>query len=261
MSFQDEGYLLQQGAYSPAEVEALNANFDKLWTAPNDKMTIDVIPTGERRMLKGAPESVRLAPYKINDVYLESPTLRRLIAKLGPQVESILGSKGCIINSLHFERGSEQGLHTDLFYLPGRQRGGMTAAWIALEDIDAESGPLVYFPGSHRIEPPFSYWDVGPDERMARSEEAMKYYFNRLGPPEHNTGMKAGDVFFWHEALIHGGDKITNEALTRRSIVVHFWRANDMCGQVFPINSALSWFHRPHQKPTTTSPWYTKDVA
>ena len=27
----------------------------------------------------------------------------------------------------------------------------MCGAWVALEDISADSGPLVYFPGSHRM--------------------------------------------------------------------------------------------------------------
>jgi ectoine hydroxylase-related dioxygenase (phytanoyl-CoA dioxygenase family) len=222
---------------------------------------VDIIPTGERRHMVGAPESIRSSPYKINDVYLESPTLRRALAKLGPQVETFLGGRGCIVNSLHFERGSEQGIHTDLFYMPAKTRGSMCAAWIALEDVHELAGPLVYFPGSHLIEPPIDYWGLGPDERIAQTENCMRHYWNHVGTPELNAGMRAGDVFFWHEGLIHGGAPIADKAKTRRSVVIHFWISNEVPGAVIPINGKLNYWARPHQPVSASTPAYTKAGA
>lgn len=33
---------------------------------------------------------------------------------------------------------------------------------------------------------------------------------------------KKGQVFFWHSGLIHGGSRVVNESLTRKSFVIHF---------------------------------------
>lgn len=33
---------------------------------------------------------------------------------------------------------------------------------------------------------------------------------------------RKGDILLWHGMLIHGGTKINNPALTRKSMVIHF---------------------------------------
>ena len=33
---------------------------------------------------------------------------------------------------------------------------------------------------------------------------------------------KKGDILFWHAGLVHGGSEITDESLTRQSIVGHY---------------------------------------
>jgi ectoine hydroxylase-related dioxygenase (phytanoyl-CoA dioxygenase family) len=38
---------------------------------------------------------------------------------------------------------------------------------------------------------------------------------------------KKGDVLIWHANLVHGGAPILNPALTRKSMVVHYY-ANDV---------------------------------
>merc|ERR1739848_280137 len=55
--------------------------------------------------------------------------------------------------SLVFERGTQQSMHFDTWYHLGAQTPGqMVAAWIALDDVTPENGPLVYIPRSHMIE-------------------------------------------------------------------------------------------------------------
>ena len=39
---------------------------------------------------------------------------------------------------------------------------------------------------------------------------------------------QAGDVFLWHANLYHGGAPITDATRTRKSLVVHYWRARDL---------------------------------
>jgi hypothetical protein len=261
MSFEDEGFQLEPQLFSPEDVEALNEGLNRMWARPPRGLTIDSIETGRRMLLSEATPETRSGRYKINDAYLESATLRRLLAKLGAKVEAFLGAKGCIINSLHFERGSEQGLHTDLSYMPGHAPGQMCAAWVALEDVHELAGPLVYFPGSHTLKPHLDYWATPPDERIRRAEECMAAYWPQLGDAELNVGQRAGDVFFWHEGLIHGGAPIADKARTRRSIVVHFWAEQVVGSDVaIPITKRMSYFGRAHQPVSPTTPAYTRSV-
>jgi ectoine hydroxylase-related dioxygenase (phytanoyl-CoA dioxygenase family) len=34
---------------------------------------------------------------------------------------------------------------------------------------------------------------------------------------------KKGDVFIWHANLVHGGTPVRNTALTRKSMVIHYY--------------------------------------
>jgi hypothetical protein len=49
-----------------------------------------------------------------------------------------------------FARGSAQALHQDAAVFHIQPKGFLFGCWIACEDIQADSGPLVYCPGSHR---------------------------------------------------------------------------------------------------------------
>ena len=47
--------------------------------------------------------------------------------------------------------------------------GLMCGVWVALEDIDMDCGPLVYYPGSHRL-PPVTPEDVGIEIAPGQTE-------------------------------------------------------------------------------------------
>ena len=53
-----------------------------------------------------------------------------------------------------FEWGTQQEMHLDTWYTLGaRTHGMMVAAWVALDNVTADNGPLLYVPGSHMIMP------------------------------------------------------------------------------------------------------------
>jgi ectoine hydroxylase-related dioxygenase (phytanoyl-CoA dioxygenase family) len=113
--------------------------------------------------------------------------------------------------------------------------GYLTAAWIAFEDIDPDCGPLVYYPGSHRLPYVFSK-DVGIGEADLKNHGYATYqdryepYIRRLvkehGLEPHYFHAKKGDVLIWHANLIHGGSVRKNLELSRRSAVCHFFVKN-----------------------------------
>jgi phytanoyl-CoA hydroxylase len=65
-------------------------------------------------------------------------------------LEELFGSSPALIATITFWKGSQQPLHQDFSYVHHHRRlGELAAAWIPLEDIQPDSGPLVYYKGSH----------------------------------------------------------------------------------------------------------------
>lgn len=254
-NWEAKGYMELPHFFDSSYVDAMSQQIDRAWQSPGN-LVVDIIPTGRRQLIGATDRAVRKFPYKISDLYLESPTLRRAIAQLAPALADILGDRPCIVNSLHFERGSEQASHVDVSYMPGKSRGGMCAAWIALEDVLSDAGPLEYFPGSHKLEPPIDFWQSPVQERLDLQTENHRQLENACTAAPVQALLRAGDVFIWHEMLLHAGAKIRNMALTRRSIVVHFWRQSEVPGQCIPIDGNMSWWSRPHPPTSDTTPAY-----
>jgi ectoine hydroxylase-related dioxygenase (phytanoyl-CoA dioxygenase family) len=110
--------------------------------------------------------------------------------------------------------------------------GYLAAAWIAFEDISADSGPLEFYPGSHRLGYVFSHdLQISVD---AMKNEGYASYRARYEPFVHKLiaehGLTAkyfearkGDVLIWHANLLHGGSQRRNLRLTRKALVGHYF--------------------------------------
>jgi ectoine hydroxylase-related dioxygenase (phytanoyl-CoA dioxygenase family) len=135
------------------------------------------------------------------------------------------------MQSLFFEYGSEQGLHQDFPYVQAQHLSHLIGCWVALEDVTADSGPLFYYSGSHRL-PKYDWGggslrfdgqDDGQDDGQVEAFEAhLAKACADAGLERVTFHAKKGDVFLWHAALVHGGSAATDRALTRKSFVVHF---------------------------------------
>ncbi|MFN0101989.1 MAG: phytanoyl-CoA dioxygenase family protein [Bryobacteraceae bacterium] len=147
----------------------------------------------------------------------------------------LIGREPKPLQTIAAHKGSQQGLHSDSIHMTTYPLGYLSAAWIAFEDIDADSGPLVYYPGSHRLPYVFSK-DVGITEEAFKKEGYAPYhakyepFIRRLVErhelqPRHFHARK-GDVLIWHANLIHGGSSRRNLELSRRSVVCHFYARN-----------------------------------
>ena len=136
------------------------------------------------------------------------------------------------LQTIASHKGSQQGVHSDSIHMTTNPLGYLAAAWIAFEDIDPDSGPLVYYPGSHRLPYVFSK-DVGISEKDFREEGYGPYHAryepfiqemivrHRLEPKYFHA--KKGDVLIWHANLLHGGSARKNMQLSRKALVCHFF--------------------------------------
>ena len=105
--------------------------------------------------------------------------------------------------------------------------GFMCGIWIALEDVTPEAGPLVYYPGSHRL-PYVKAGDLGLSPQQVQAEEHKQCLFEPYwqqqiemnGFEQRMLLARKGDVLIWHANLLHGGLKVQNHQATRWSQVV-----------------------------------------
>jgi hypothetical protein len=136
------------------------------------------------------------------------------------------------LQTIASHKGSQQGLHSDSIHMTTYPLGYLTAAWIAFEDIHPDSGPLVFYPGSHRLPYVFSK-DMGISEEdfkrdgyapyHAKYEPYIRKLVDERGIEPHYFHAKKGDVLIWHANLVHGGSQRRDLVYTRKAVVCHFF--------------------------------------
>ena len=108
-----------------------------------------------------------------------------------------------------------QALHQDNFYLRA-EPGSCIAAWMALDDCDEANGCLQIVPGSHR-------WPL-----LCTTKADTSASFTDVTvpvPPDQEVRpvvMEAGDVLFFHGAVVHGSFPNTTTDRFRRALIGHY---------------------------------------
>jgi phytanoyl-CoA hydroxylase len=230
----DNGYTTVSLGLAEAFCDTLDGEIDALWQIrPKDLAVSSRV--GAKKSFQDYDGAVREPGYRIPD--LHSHSARALDLYLHPAlfriVELIFDQPALAIQSIYFEHGSVQGLHRDPMFVATRPPLNLCAAWIALEDITADSGPLAYVPGSHRL--PWFEFEPGEIQcrlRVARDkrDEGAAWLAETMrenGQEVRAFTCKRGDAFIWHAGLVHGGEPIRNPERTRKSFVVHYSTAAD----------------------------------
>jgi phytanoyl-CoA hydroxylase len=145
-------------------------------------------------------------------------------------LEAVFGERVVAMQSLLFKWGSQQATHQDFAYVVSEIPSHLAASWIALEDVELDSGPLYYYAGSHKIKK----FDFGNGifyngESPKNPDDFAKYLdatCQGAGMKRETLLVKKGDVLIWHASLAHGGDAIRNPELTRKSFVCHYSSAS-----------------------------------
>lgn len=250
-----DGYYVLPSFYSHAEIDQVLDAQLSAWRDGAARVVVDDLMTGRRLRMQDVGERDKVEHrFKVNDLYLEFPLIRTLAlnARLTPILTQFLGHVPVVCNSLSFELGSGQPDHVDALYMTPRSRGHLIAIWVALEDCDPDAGPLRYYPGSQEIEP--YVFSNGSNHFVQEEMKDWQSYMDRevqrihLQPTRFTA--RKGDVFVWSAYLLHGGEPIRNPALTRRSLVFHYYSESD--ARVLAENDLMPegggyWLYRAHQ--------------
>jgi hypothetical protein len=170
----------------------------------------------------------QVSNWRVGQYHLYSRSARQIFnhPEIVRVASMILGRRGEPRYSLMFSKGTEQGLHQDTCVFHIFPRDLMMGVWIACEDISHESGPLEYYPGSHRV-PLFPEFTNYPqtNRRTSDAAQSKRYddYVTSLAKDfqKHELLIGKGDVMFWHPMLIHGGCPRLDRLATRKSFVLH----------------------------------------
>jgi phytanoyl-CoA hydroxylase len=235
--FIDKGYAFLKPGGLDQHIDALVTGVDDLWRDPPFDLAGAGPLNGGRPMplVELAVQQRRAPGVRILDLHSHLAAARELYLneRVHRMCSLILGGQAVATQSLFFEYGSTQSLHRDPWYVNHTPRTHLVAAWFALEDAHPDSGPLSYVAGSHRL--PwyrFSTDDVVFHDALVTDDERRKAtdHMNALIAERKMTVEKAlprrGEVFLWHGSLVHGGSPVVDPTRTRRSLVVHFGRAD-----------------------------------
>ncbi|WP_374349272.1 phytanoyl-CoA dioxygenase family protein [Chitinimonas sp.] len=229
--FQRDGFLYLPGFYSDVEIAEVLAATETLLAAGDCPVTVDSLESNQRHYWRHIRDVADNLSYKFNDLYLFEPAIRELAMgkRLSSILKALMGDKAVLCNSLSFAVGSQQPPHVDSLYMTPQTPNKLLATWIALEDVHSDAGPMSYYPGSHLI-PRYIFADGSRhviDSEMPDWHAYMDSQVKVRGLEQKTFLAKKGDVFIWHSELLHGGSAIDNPALTRRSLVSHYYCERD----------------------------------
>lgn len=228
--FERDGFVAVEGYFAHDRIDRAAAAFRRALRDRPREVVVDCLLSGRRSFWADAAHS-ETRHFKFNDLYLMSGEIRDLALDCGLTsiLADLLGDPAVLCNSLNFEKGSSQPKHIDSLYMTPRTPHSLIAAWIALEDVHPDAGPLAYFPGSHKI-PLYTFNDGSHHASRDEIVDWFDYIDVQLrlrGLKERKFLARKGDVFIWHSDLVHGGSPIRDPGRTRGSLVCHYFGASD----------------------------------
>lgn len=237
--YERDGYLVFDPGITPAEIDAAVAGIEALFLPPDQPPDTS-----------GSPVAYRDSR-RIQDAWRVNEPVKRIAT--APAVLDLLarlyGRAPLPFQTLNFRVGSEQRAHSDTIHFNALPSGYMCGVWVALEDIDMDIGPLVYYPGSHALpeatlrdavgeaaEPPsrLQRWLARATRRPVRrpipTQDAYLRYEEHIAeviassgiPPAYAT-IRKGQAFLWAANLLHGGSPQRDRRRTRLSQVTHYY--------------------------------------
>ena len=216
-----EGYYIARGLIDADLI-------DSVWGAYEEGIRSGLISVQPESHGEGDPyPGRRLDPHlqvtRVRDLQWHSSILRI--------TDLLFGRKTLPFQTIMGHKGSAQPAHSDAIHMTTYPLGFLIANWIAMEDIHPDSGPLFYYPRSHRLLPYMLSGDLGLPPRAfkegeavyTRYEAALRTYIDAYGLKPETFLPQKGDVLFWHSNLVHGGAARNDLSHSRKALVCHYF--------------------------------------
>jgi ectoine hydroxylase-related dioxygenase (phytanoyl-CoA dioxygenase family) len=178
---------------------------------------------------------------RIAEAWYFCPEVRQITAapRILETLHLLYGRAPFPFQTLNFDRGTQQAAHSDTIHFHCVPRHFMCGVWAALEDVDAENGPLFIYPGSHRL-PDYTMTDLGLEPRVenyGEYEKLVTWILEASGLSREELHLKKGQAVIWAANAFHGGTAIRDRRRTRHSQATHYYFED--CLYYFPMNSAV----------------------
>ncbi|GGA05400.1 phytanoyl-CoA dioxygenase family protein [Okeania sp. KiyG1] len=203
---------------------------------------------------KGKVESAWIYHDRIQDAWTFNQDVKKIATS--PKILNLLKilyqREPIPFQTLNFKFGTQQSTHSDSIHFSSMPARFMCGVWVALEDIDANNGPLHYYPGSHKL-PMFDLNDLGitgsyqnkPYDVYPIYEEFLQSLIEHNGLEKVELYVKKGQALIWAANLLHGGSQVLDKNRTRYSQVTHYYFSD--CMYYIPLLSD-PFLHRIHLK-------------
>ena len=210
--FDADGYTLVRGLFGADEVEKLRDHYMVLRKRGSYAKDLVGVEAGSQDPLKRYPRMAQM--HRWDEVSLHW----MIDDRLDEVMTALLGrSPYAVQTMLYFKPPGARGqaLHQDNFYLKA-EPGTCVAAWMALDKVDQANGCLEVIPGSHR-------WPI-----LCTEKADTKVSFTDITVPLPDADaavpveMEAGDVLFFHGALVHGSAPNITTDRFRRALIGHY---------------------------------------
>jgi hypothetical protein len=168
---------------------------------------------------------------RVQDAWAYDDDVRAIAANRGilDLLGKLYGRRAFPFQTLNFPVGTQQHLHSDSIHFSSIPERFMCGVWLAMEDVQADAGPLTYLPGSHR-------WPILSNAMIGRrgSESDREYAqvpfetawdaLIAASDTEQEVFLaRKGQALIWAANLLHGGSPQNDARLTRWSQVTHYY--------------------------------------
>ena len=192
-----------------------------------DASMLDPNGAGRDAMLRRFPRM--LHPHRHPEADFGRLALRWMLSdRIAGVLRGLMGEEPTAAQSMFYFKGpgaAGQSLHQDNLFLAVRP-GTCLAAWIAVDDCDAENGAMVVVPGTGGWEVVCGGW-AKDDSGEFWGDSSLKLPAGCEPVP---AVMRAGDVLFFNGSLVHGSYRNRSADRFRRSLIFHY--APESCGEI-----------------------------
>jgi len=216
-----DGYLILKGFYTPALM-------DQTWGEYTAAIAAGQAKPPAEPLYEGDP-----LPGRLLNVHFYVPAMDEMLheERIAHVISVLMGAKAKPFQTIIGHKSSQQLPHSDSIHMSTYPIGYLAATWVSYEDIDPRSGPLVYYPGSHKL-PYVLAEDIaleGPAQYGTHYEPAIQREITEHGFKPEYFMAKKGDLLIWHANLLHGGSPIQDAKLTRKALVCHYFAEGVVC--------------------------------